>query len=81
VCIICELRSGSAAEQNPRAIGGLGGIFFSNCYNLTAYNATFYYDFAENPWYQSTLDGISADGLTWNITVGLCMSIEVANMT
>lgn len=49
--------------------GTLGGIFFNFCYNLTAHNATFYYDFSVNPWYQSTLDDISSDGQTWNITV------------
>lgn len=50
--------------------GESGGVFFAFCYNLTSYNATFYYDFSVNPWYQATVDSISADQLTWNITVG-----------
>ncbi|CAL8472258.1 g11800 [Coccomyxa elongata] len=49
--------------------GTLGAVFFANCYNMSAYNATFYYDISQNPWYQATLTDISVDGITWNITV------------
>lgn len=59
--------------------GTLGAVFFANCYNISAYNATFYYDISQNPWYQATLTDISADGITWNITVGTgCMLILMA---
>ncbi|BDA47298.1 hypothetical protein COCOBI_10-1440 [Coccomyxa sp. Obi] len=51
------------------ADGTLGGVFFGNCYNISAYNATFYYVISQNPWYQATLSDISSNGLTWNITV------------
>ena len=49
--------------------GTYGGVFFAYCYNLYVHNATFYYNFTQNPWYQATVTGISANSQVWNITV------------
>ena len=49
--------------------GTSGGFFFNYCNNVLAHNATIYYDFTQNPWYQATITDISPNGQVWNITV------------
>ena len=51
--------------------GTSGGFFFNYCNNVLAHNVTMYYEFSQNPWYQATITGISANGQIWNITVSL----------
>lgn len=51
--------------------GTAGGFFFSYCNNVLVHNATIYYDFSQNPWYQATITDISPNGQVWNITVSL----------
>ena len=51
--------------------GTSGGFFFNYCNNVLAHNATIYYAWSQNPWYQATITGISANQQVWNITVSL----------
>ena len=57
--------------------GTYGGVFFAYCYNLYVHNATFYYNFTQNPWYQATVTGISSNGQAWNITVSPPLTLSV----
>ena len=49
--------------------GTAGGLFFSYCDGLLVHNATAYYEFSVNPWYQATITDMSSNGQVWNITV------------
>lgn len=69
-----ELNAGLHLALAVLQDGTQGGLFFSYCNNLTVRNATVYYNFTQNPWYQATITDMSPSGLTWNITVSTSSS-------